>query len=125
MLFRSSLFITILDTTKLDITVIAAIAGYTALRFAINLDKKYLPMPAFFSRHTALLSVFAYAGIAFLLTAVITCLIVNPWWSIFFVLFFTAILGDFVIISILRQYTFWFSAITMLLSVYLFCRYIF
>ena len=114
-----------LDTTKLDIAVIAAFTGYTALRFAIPVDKGYLPRPAFFARHTLLLNLFAYTGIVFLLGAIVATLVVNAWWSIFFLLFFTAILGDFVIISILRRHTWWFSCIAMLASIYLFCLYIF
>jgi hypothetical protein len=113
-----------LNTTKLDITVIIAIAGYTAFRIAVHIDKGYLPKPAIFAHREYLLTAFAYAGIIFLLTALVTTLWVNPWWTLLFVLFFTAILGDFVIIAIFRRYTYIFSGITMVLSVYLFCRYI-
>jgi len=113
-----------LDTTKLDITVLIALAGYTAFRVAVHIAKGYLPKPAFFMRREGLLTVFGYTGVVFLVTALVTTLWVNPWWTVFFVLFFTAILGDRVVITLFRKFTYIFSLLSMLASVYLFCRYI-
>lgn len=113
-----------LDTTKLDITVMAAVAGYTALRLSMHIDRGYLPKPVIFRQHELLLTAFAYLGIVYLFASIITTLIVNPWWTIVFILFFTAILSEFVIISLLRQFTYIFSGLAMLVTVYLYFAYI-
>jgi hypothetical protein len=118
------LFNDLLDTTKLDITVMTAISGYTALRLSINIDRGYLPKPVIFQGREILLTAFAYLGIVFLCASILTALIVNPWWTILFILFFTAILSEFVIISLFRQFTYIFSGVTMLLSVYFYVLYI-
>lgn len=114
----------LLDTTKLDITVIAAIAGYTALRLSVSADRGYIPKPAIFLRNEILLTGFAYLGIVFLCGSILTTLIVNPWWTVIFILFFTAILSEFVILTLLRQYAFIFTGVAMLASVLLYLRFI-
>lgn len=119
------MFHDLLSTTKLDITVIAAIAGYTALRLSIHMDKGYLPKPAIFKRHELLLTGFAYLGIGYLCAAILTSLIVNPWWTILFILFFTVILSEFVIIPLLRQHTCILSGVLMLATIYFYLLYIF
>lgn len=103
----------------------AAVAGYTALRLSIHFDKGFLPKPAIFQRSEFLLTGFAYLGIVYLFASLITALIVNPWWTVLFILFFTAILSEFVIISLLRQFTYLFSGFSMLLTIYLYFAYIF
>jgi|GEM_PF-3368423 len=113
------------DTTKLDVTVMAAVAGYTALRLSIHFDRGYLPKPGIFRNSEILLTGFAYLGIVYLFASLITTLIVNPWWTVLFILFFTAILSEFVIISLLRQFTFIFSGASMLITIYLYFAYIF
>jgi hypothetical protein len=118
------LFNDLLDTTKLDVTVMAAIAGYTALRLSINIDRGYLPTPGIFRHRDVLLTAYAYLGIVYLCASILTALIVNPWWTILFILFFTAILSEFVIISLFRQFTYIFSGITMALTVYFYILYI-
>jgi hypothetical protein len=119
------LFHDLLDTTKLDITVMAAIAGYTAWRLSIHIDKGYLPKPGIFQRREILLTGFAYLGIVYLCASILTTLIVNPWWTVLFILFFTTILSEFVIIFLLRQFTYIFSGIVMLTTLYLYWRFIF
>lgn len=114
----------LLDTTKLDITIIAAIAGYTALRLSISVDRGYIRKPAVFIHKETLLTGFAYLGIVFLCTSILTSLIVNPWWSVIFVLFFAAVLSEFVILSLLRQFTVIFSTVAMMASVYLYIQFI-
>jgi hypothetical protein len=113
------------DTTKLDVTVLAAVAGYTALRLSMHFDKGFLPKPGLFQHSEVLLTSFAYLGIVYLFASLITAVIVNPWWTVLFIHFFTAILSEFVIISLLRQFTFVFSGATMLITIYLYFAYIF
>lgn len=114
----------LLDTTKLDITVIAAIAGYTALRLSVSVDRGYIPKPALFLHREILLTGFAYLGIVFLCASILTTLIVNPWWTVIFILFFTAIMSEFVILTLLRQYAFIFSAVAMFATVCLYLQFI-
>lgn len=114
----------LLDTTKLDITIIAAIAGYSALRLSISVDRGYIRKPAIFLHKEVLLTSFAYLGIVFLCASLLTSLIVNPWWTVIFVLFFAAILSEFVILSLLRQFTVIFSTVAMLVTVYLYFQFI-
>lgn len=114
----------LLDTTKLDVTIVAAIAGYTALRLSISVDRGYIPKPSLFLRKEILLTSFAYLGIVFLCASILTALIVNPWWTIIFVLFISTVLSEFVILSLLRQFTFIFSTVAMVLTVYLYIQFI-
>ena len=122
---RVILFNTWVDTTKLDVTVLAAVAGYTALRLSMHFDRGFLPKPGVFQHSEVALTSFAYLGIVYLFASLITTVIVNPWWTVLFILFFTAILSEFVIISLLRQFTFVFSGATMLITIYLYFAYIF
>lgn len=115
----------LLSTTKLDITVMAAIAGYTALRLSIHMDKGYLPKPVIFLHHELLLTGFAYLGVGYLSAAILTSLIVNPWWAVLFILFFTVVLSEFVIIPLLRQHTYILSGALMLATIYFYLQYIF
>lgn len=114
----------LLDTTKLDITIMAAIAGYTAVRLSISVDKGYIRKPAIFLHKEVLFTGFAYLGIVFLCASILTSLIVNPWWTIIFILFFAAIISEFVILSLLRQFTVIFSAAAMIFTVYLYLQFI-
>ncbi len=113
----------LLDTTRLDISIMAAMAGYTALRLSMHIERGYLPAPAFFRRRT-LLTGYAYLGIFFLSAALIITLIVNPWWAALAVLFFAAIVGEFVVISLMREFSYIFSLVTMAASTYLYLRHI-
>lgn len=103
----------------------AAVSGYTALRLSIHYDRGFLPKPLIFRQSELLLTGFAYLGIVYLFASLITALIVNPWWTVLFILFFTAILSEFVIISLFRQFTYIFSGASMLFTVYLYFNYIF
>lgn len=116
------LFNTTPDTTKLDITLLLALGGYTAMRAWINMQKGYLPTLQIFKGRDY--AVIPYTGILMLLSALTISAIVNPWWCLLFILFFTAVLGDFVIITILRQYAYIFSAVAIFSSIYLFIRFI-
>lgn len=88
------------------------------------MDKGYIRKPAIFLHKETLLTGFAYLGIIFLCASILTTVIVNPWWTILFILFITPILSEFVILSLLRQFTVVFSAVAMLLTIYLYIQFI-
>lgn len=113
-----------LNSTKLDITIITAIAGYTALRLCIDIDRGFLPKPLIFGKKELLQTTFAYLGFFFLGVSILTALIVNPWWTLLFIFFFTGIIGEFVILPLLRQSSYIFSILAMIASTYLYCQFI-